>query len=545
MLIDQLHEVFPSFTELRMREIRVDKQQRKVFCTLSYPPSVVFDNAAKSRITEFVRGQMPTGYICNVKFAEDVFTVNSFLRNVSELIRERYPVYANIGRSKIDVKLTGKNIDVTLKVNDVTKSNMEQTDFCSTLTDHYAEYTSYNVSFTLKNDDADSSDAVLEQETLVRLAINKELLKPSRYFHVTGQHVIFGKELTVDPMYIADLRKPVESCTVCGVVSGRNCRQSKKNPLLYVCSFTLTDDTGASLPCILFLRMQITDVNTIVDETGRGEAEARTLSEKRILSNDKRLKTLTRLADGMSVVVRGKTVVGQNGQLEMHVYDLCSCQISPISPEREFTREVADEYLLVKPEDCTEYRQMNFVEHYSEQSVISDKNYVVLHVNSTGLGNVVEDKIYALCAVKVVHGHVTERFFSYVNPEKEINDERALEHCKIAASKLIFYPTLTEIISDLYKFCYDCELVGNNLSQIVQLLDYYAAPMNYKFTNNVVSQTDVFGELFAHSRMENSGSTKLEDVVKKCKVSCPDSVFCYDTALAAARCMSFLAANSK
>ena len=267
------------------------------------------------------------------------------------------------------------------------------------------------------------------------------------------------------------------------------------------------------------MRLQITDVETIMSETGRGEAEARTLAEKRILSNDKKLKDILWLSDGMSAVVRGKACYGQNGQLELHVYDLCSCKIYPIARNSEFKRPVADEYLLVKPEDCAEYRQINFVDQTYGKSLLDDKDYVVLHANGISFGNITEGKIYAICGVKLRNGHITQKFFTYVNPETEITDERTLEQCQTASSKLIFYPTLTEIISDLYKFVYGSRLVGNNLQQIVQLLDYYAAPMDYKFSN--------------------------EDVAKKCKIPCRNLVFCSETALTVARCMAMLSDNSK
>ena len=546
MLIDLLHQQFSNLGDLRMREIRVDKQQRKVFCTLSYPASPYFDNDAKTQITDFVRSRMPKGYLCSVKFAEDVFTVNSFIRNLSDYIKEYYPVFSNIGKQRMEVRIDGKQIYASLKVDAVTRKNMELTDFCQKLSEHYAEYTSYTVEFALISDEGNITANVSEQEKLVRLAINRELLRPTRFFNISGQRALFGKNIAAMPMYISDLRKPMDSCNVCGKVSSKSCRKAKNNPLLYVCSFTLTDGTGGSLPCVLFVRMQITDVETIMSETGRGEAEAKTLSEKRSLANDKKLKDILWLSDNMDVAAHGKVVYGQSGQLEMHVYDLCTCKIDPISSEREFNREVAPEYLLVKPEDCTEFRQINFVDNLSQTSLLSGKSYVVLHVNSTGFGNIIEDRLYAICAVKLLDGHVRERFFTYVNPEKELSDERALEQCGLTSAKLIFYPTLTEIISDLYKFVYGSSLVGNNLTQILQLLNYYAAPMNYRFDNPAVSQIDLLGQLFENSTLEVTVNlAKLDDVAKKCKISCPNGVFCRDTAMTVARCMSMLSGNAK
>ena len=546
MIIDKLHQSFPKLDELRMREIRVDKQQRRVFCTLSHPNALNFDANLKNAITDTVRGELPQGYSCSVKFASDDFTAVSFKKNLTDLIKNKYPIFANISKHKIDVDVKGKSVTVVFNVNEVVKKNMELSEFCEKLTDYFNEYTSYDVIFLLKLDELSTTAVnISEQEKLVQLAINRELLKPSRYFSVSNVDKYVGKEIAAMPMYIADVRKPSDSCVLCGTISAKTTRAAKNNPTLHVCSFTLTDGTVNSMPCILFVRLQITDVDTIMNETGKGEAEARTLSQTRGFANDKKLKQITLLADGTSVVVRGKVAYNRNGErLEMVVYDLCKCKIEPISHSSEASRAVADEYLLVKPEDCAEYRQINFVDNAPEKSLLTGRSYVVLHVNTTGY-NVIEDKIYAICGVKVVDGHVTERLFTYVNPEREV-DVKTLEQCKLSQNKFIFHPTITEIISDLYKFCYGSALVGINLRQVVDMLNYYAAPVGYTFRNETVNQSELLGLLFENSIMDVSVNlAKIEDVAKKCKVECANTVFCFDTALTVARCMSVLSYNSK
>ena len=549
MIIDRLHNEFNELSDLRIREIRVDRQMRKVFCTLSHPKAQSFDVDFRNKIIDVVKSELPQGYSCSVKFVNDEFTDVSFKRVLTDLIKIRYPIFSNIPKTKIDVGVVGKNITVVFNVSEVVKKNIEQTEFCEKLTEHFAEFTCYEVAFLARLDNMSTSANVVEQEKLVQFAINRELLKPSRYFNVSNVEAVFGKQINSSPMYIADVRRPMDACVVCGTISNKTTRVAKSNPMLHVCSFTLTDGTGTSLPCILFLRLQITDVPTIMNETGRGEAEARTLSQKRLLSNDKKLKQVaTFLSNGDSVVAHGKVVFNRDGSsLEMTVYDLCKCKIEPVNSHREYVTQPADQYMIVKPENIAEYRQINFVDDQTKKSVISEQDIVVLHVNATGLSKVIEDKMYAISAVKVSHGHVVERLFTYVNPEKNDGlDGKALEACGISQNKLIFYPTLTEVISDFYKFTYGCTLVGNNLGQILDILNYYASPLGYKFTNKTVVQSDILSELFENSLLDVSVSTaKIDDVAKKCKVECISTVFCADTALTVARCMSYLSYNAK
>ena len=549
MIIDSLHNNFNQLSDMRMREIRVDRQMRKVFCTLSYPQVINLDVALRNQIIDVVKGEIPKGYACSVKFVNDEFTDVSFKRTLTDLLKNRYPIFANIPKTKIDVSVVERKITVIFNVGEVVKKNIEQTELCEKLTEYFADYTCYEVTINVKLDaSATTTTSVDEQERLVQFAINRELLKPARYFAVSNVDCVFGKQIVSAPMYIADVRKPMDIGVVCGTISNKTVRQAKSNPTLQVCSFTLTDGTGSSLPCILFLRLQITDIPTIMNETGRGEAEAKTLSEKRILANDKKFKLVaTFLTNGDSVVARGKVAYNRDGSnLEMCVYDLCKCKIEPVV-SHDYVTQPAAQYMIVKPQVFTEYRQINFVDdEANNKSIIMGEDYVVLHVNATGLSKMIEDKLYAISAVKVSNGHVTERLFTYVNPETDALDAKTLQECGTSANKLIFHPTLTEIISDLYKFTFGCTLVGNNLGQILDILNYYASPFGYKFSNKTVEQSRLLTELIENSVLEiGVNAAKIEDVAKKCKVPCPSTIFCGETSLTVSRCMSYLSYNSK
>ena len=544
MIIDQLHNQFPNMSELRMREIRVDKPLRRVFCKLSYPdmPNVSAD--VKSELSDCIRKLVPQGFTCSIDFLNDSFTETSFTNFIYDLIKNKFPIYGTISKHKIDVGIAGRKITAILSVSAAAKRNMELSDFVEKLIEYFNGYTCYDVDVLLREDNAVDVD-VAEQERLVRLAVNRELFKPSRYFAVKNVRKQLGKDFSGAPMYIADVRNPLDNCIICGVVSNKSVRAAKNNNSMQVCKFTLTDASGASMNCVTFVKFLLTDVATIQDTMGKSEVEAKTLSETRTLANDKKMKLLMEILNGDSVIVRGRVAYNAYSErLEMTVYDLAKCEILPVAPQQKYAREVEKEYLLVRPEEYTEYQQINFVFQRTQNSLLTGRNVVVLHANTTGFSTI-EDKVYAICGVKVVDGRVTERFFTYVNPEKEI-DGKALAACELADNKLSFYPTLTEIISDLYKFTHGCELVGNNLSQLLELLNYYASPVGYQFANATVAQVELLTALFENSLMNaNVSVAKIDDVAKKCKIACKSTVFCKETALTVARCMSVLSDNVK
>ena len=530
--------------DLRMREISVDKKQRRIFCKLSYPnmPSVAVE--VKDALSETIKSLVPQGFSCSISYLNDTFSAVSFANFLYDLIKNNFPIYAVFPKHKIEVGIANRKISAVLNVPAVSKQSMELSEFPEKLIEFFKDYTCYEVEILLREDNSAEVD-VSEQERLVRLAVNRELYKPSRSFAVQNIRKHIGKQFDAAPMYISDVHNAMDNCVICGVVSNKSIRSAKNNNSMQVCKFTLSDPSGASINCVIFVKFQLTDVATIQDTMTKTESEAKTIADKHTLSNDKKMKLLLQILNGDSVIARGRVAFNSfSERLEMTVYDLAKCEIMPTSAQQINSREVEKDYLIVRPEQYSEYQQTNFVFQPSQNSIIRGRSIVVLHANTTGY-NSIEDKVYAICGVKIVDGRVTERLFTYVNAEKEI-DGKILEQCEMQDNKLSFYPTLTEIISDLYKFTYGCELLGNNLPQLLELLNYYAAPVGYKFTNKILPQIELLTALFENSILNVSVSVaKLEDVAKKCKVPCKNTVFCKETALTVARCMSMLSDNSK
>ncbi len=546
MIINELHKQFKELNDLRAREIRVDKQQRKVFCTLSFPNVSVLDTNLKNAVTNYVKTLVPSGYICIVSYVNDSFNEVSFKKLLLELLKTGYPIFSNISKERLLVTVQDRKIAANFSVDEIIAKNMETSLFCERLTDFFKDYTCYEVKINVKvaQDDIISYGiGISEQEKLVQLAINRELLKPSRYFNVSNVEKHIGKLILSAPMYISDIRNASDSCVICGTVSNKTLKASKNDSNMYVCKFTLTDASGGSMPCIIFVRFDISDFKTIKETMGKSDNEAQTLSRTRTLANDKKMKKMMDIYDSMSVIVRGKISFNNySEQLEMCVYDLCKCNIAPIGNSSKYSRSVSSEYALIKPVQYEEYKQSSFVDKIVKKSLIRDKNLVVLHINGTGV-NATKDKVFAVCGVKLTDGHINERFFTYVNPEMQI-DESALSKAKITNEKLLFYPTITEIISDLYKFTYGFDLVGTDVNQYMDVLNYYASPLGYKFSNNCVSQTELLSALFDNSVFDKKPNcSKIDDVAKSCKTPCLGVNFCSDTALTVSKCLAVLSLN--
>ena len=546
MIIDELRQKFPDMPNLRVRDIKADKFAKKVTCTVSYPDVRELSPEVTSAIRLLISQLVPQGYRSEVRFVNDKFNEKSFAATVVELLKKKYPLFAHVKADKLRVKIDGQNVFAEFCVTENTKKNMQAANLIDELTEFFRTFTCYRVQFSVEVVPSDNTqEALAEQEKLVQLAINRELLKPQRYFNVSDVVKHIGKVIHSKPMYISDVRSPMETCVVCGVISEKQLRAAKNNPTLHLCKFTLTDASVASITCVMFARFQIEDVETLKQTNGdKSDSEILTISKKRKLANEKKMKMLTFLSDGLEVIVRGKVVRSDfSGNLELQVYDICKCRIQPLNLQPQFTRSAPENYVLVQPQSVGEYRQLSFDKLGDKPSVLSNTHYVALFANITGL-NATKDNIFAISAVRVLNGHVTEKFSTFVSSDAQIA-ETMLRSAGVSQRDLALSPTFTEIVGDLFKFVGDAIFTGVNLEVLLTFFNYYGAPLGYSFKNRVETQTSVLNTLFENSDFETRPNcAKLEDVVKFLKLNCKVSESAEDMALALAKCMSTLAEHS-
>lgn len=545
MIIDRIYEKFPNMRDMRARQIRIDKNQRKISCLFSYPNVKSLSANSRGEITNYVYTLIPQGYRCFVEYIDDSFTEISFRKLLEDLLSKNYPLFA-LSKNQIAIEFSNNSIYVNFRVNKVLEENMEVAGFIKRLSDFFESFTSYKVDFSITLDEnASVLSSVAEQERLVQLAINKELFKPARFFKVNDVNKYIGKVVVGTPMYISDIRNAMDSCILCGRISNKSIKVSKNNPNMQVCKFTLTDDSQTSIACVMFVKFQITDLETIKATVNKSDAEIKTMSNKAKLANEKLMDKLVKLYDGTDVVVRGKISFNDYSErLEVIVYDLSKCQIAPLIEQKTSEQVPPATYLIQAPHKYNEFVQISFVEAGNFHSVIADKKYVLLHVNATGF-NVTKDKILAICAVKIVNGRIASKWFTYVNPDMAVS-ANLLKEAKTENERLLFYPTLSEIISDLYKYTYGCELIGLNLAHIVELLNYYAAPTGYRFVNSLIDQSDLLSRLFDTSLYDKKPNcSKYVELSKVCKVKCPSYTFCGETAVTIAECICKVASNQQ
>lgn len=88
-------------------------------------------------------------------------------------------------------------------------------------------------------------------------------------------------------------------------------------------------------------------------------------------------------------------------------------------------------------------------------------SYVCLDIETTGL-NPKTDKIIEIGAVKIINGKETERFESFVNPGRPLED-KIVELTGITDEKIQNAPFIDEILQDFLKFTEDFIFLGHSI----------------------------------------------------------------------------------
>ena len=540
MIVDVLKQKFPDIEGLRVRDIVVDKTSKRITCVVTTPVLSKLDFALRNDIINAAKDCLPKGYVSYVSMKNDLFTSVTYRNFFLEVLKKRFVAISNIKKDNVIVKeQPGRHFEISLTVNQVQKSLIDELDFINRYTAYNDGYTSYSVDINITVVEQDLSNEIANQKMYEQLAISKHLSRPQRYVAVSDLKVLVGKKIGGKPCYISDVREARDNCVLCGVVSEKKSMKAKNNPGIYITKFVLTDISEASMPVVVFTKLQTENVDVIKQATGKGDAEAQTVSKKNQLSNERKMKMLLGLYDGTEVVVCGKVAKSSfSGNWELTARDISMCRIVGQDNSSTLVRALPEKYLLVKPKVYQQYRQQSLID--TEDVPVPFElagSIVFLDINATGL-NPLKDKVFKLCAVKMTNGKIVESLSCTLNPECDI-EQRKLSESNVSVEKLVVSPTLSEVVGDLYKFCHGCSIASFNTDKFMEMIKYYATPVGYIFDNKLIRLSDLLTRLYdIAGENKRPNMAVLAEIAKSLHVPLDSQTDCFVTAMASARCVS-------
>ena len=182
-------------------------------------------------------------------------------------------------------------------------------------------------------------------------------------------------------------------------------------------------------------------------------------------SNKSNQAAVEKLEKGSVIVVRGTLEEDKfNGGVSMRVKDIAYCSLPEKFEEVIVYRKEKPFYEFVEPEKIITYSQdtlMNFDAVKSVPKYLQNKTFVCYDFETTGLHYVDGDKIIEIGAVKIENGKITERFMSFVDPEKHIPED-ASKISGIYDSDVKGAPTADKVLQDFYKWTRGTIIIGYN-----------------------------------------------------------------------------------
>ena len=548
MILAKLNERFPQYPDLRVREIVVSKTTKKINCVVSFPDTTLLSSADRNAIFAVVKSCAPSNFYCTTVLQADVFSEVSLQKFCIERLKKMFAFFVGIKSTDVIVAKKGdRSFAVTLVLQEFLYNLALESNVVKEFSSFFAGYSCYKLSFTLQKSSVpvDFKKLVQDQEKLVQLAISKELNKPIRRFAVDDVMKYIGKKVVATPGYIVDIREPKQLATICGKISDKSIKAAKNNPNLHICKFKLTDNSG-TIDCIMFVKYKITDIDAIKDTTGKTDEEVQTVSKANRLHNEKIHKQLLELYDNTEVVLDGKVVLSDySSKLEMQVYNLSKCRILSKEEQPVYSRPVPTSYVAVAPQRIEHFEQLSLEQSQgSEVNFLVRGSYIIVNVACTGY-NYLTDKIVQISATKLVDGQVVEIFDTVINPEINEIPSELKQSLNLPWDKLVYFPTLTEVVADLYKFMYGSTLVGMEVDKIANFFNYYSMPAGYKFDNKQIKLNDWFSNLFELTKKNKPNCSKLEDVAKRLNVEVPKAFDVSQKTAVSAKCVEILAKLGK
>lgn len=356
----------------------------------------------------------------------------------------------------------------------------------------------------------------------------KEFVKKDyNYKKIDDTNIFYGRGFEGDEIPISDVNDEIGEVVVRGKIFNVETREIKNEKTLVIFSLT---DFGDSITAKIFIKNDaLPDVLGNLKEGAFIKMKAMALVDKYdkevTLSSIMGIKTIpdftvkrvdnsprkrvelhahTTMSDMDSVADTKKliqTAMGF-GHTAMAITDHGVVQAFP---EANHAVEKSDFKVIYGVEAYIVNDMQQIV--YQPKGQNLDSEFVVFDIETTGF-SAVNDRIIEIGAVKVSHGEITDRFSTFVNPERPIPFE--IEKLTgINDNMVIEAQLIEEVLPDFLNFSKDCILVAHNAEFDIGFINQNCKNMGLSYDFTVVDTLAL-----ARSVLDNLKNYKLDTVVE-------------------------------
>ncbi len=438
------------------------------FCLVEilYKDGVIFTPNLRKEIEDFAISFLPRDIRYEFSFIKRYISEERIFEDTKNFLVKNFPSVA----AKVEsVKHKENKFEICLVIDKLSIKHAKDHKINNKLeTFLKSEYSNFDYTCVIQEGEVFIEDEKQEtiknyREESIDIFANRKI----EFFDVVPLVGEFAEDVKAD--YIKDKNKPEEQIVVCGTIQSIQEKVIKRKPKVLK-----QDEEKESID------NQESGQDSNLKEEGNNQSEEVKYQRKLykftladftaemncvFFSNKENQAKIEKLDVGSVVVLRGNLEADEySGGNTLKVKDIAYCSIPENLKEYVEYRKEKPFYEFVEPEKIITYSQdnlLNFAEVKQVPTYLQDKIFVCYDFETTGLHYVNGDKIIEIGAVKIENGKITEKFMSFIDPEKHIPEE-ASAISGIVDSDVKGAPTADKVLQDFYKWTREAIIIGYN-----------------------------------------------------------------------------------
>ncbi len=448
------------------------------FCVIEifYRDGIILSKQLKAELENKVLNMLPKSYTYQINFVKNYISTERIASNFNDFMKKNYQ---SICFKLLSVNQNDLTFNISFEVDKLSFDHAKSVNLGEKIQKHLKNlYEDYDFVCTYTSADVYQVDEL--QQIKENYKPEKEPdMSSLRVIDFTDQIPLVGEEIIGPASYIKDKTKPENNIVFCGTIKSIRAVVIKRKP-----KTTKNENQNSQEIQGESSQNDETQEENPLAETAQNDAindKPEPKYEKKLykfeladftgsvqcvyFSNKETQAKLEKLEAGSEIVISGNLQEDSysNG-LSFMVNKLGYCTFDKDLQEVIVYHKEKPFYEFVTPEKIVTYTQdnlLNFAEEKSVPAYLQNKTFVCYDFETTGLHFDAGDKIIEIGAVKIVDGKITEKFLSYVDPERNIPAD-ATEISGITDEDVAGAPKDYEILQDFYKFTRGAILIGYN-----------------------------------------------------------------------------------
>ena len=438
------------------------------FCLVEilYKDGILLSPKQKNEIEKIALSILPSEISYEFVFVKRYISNERILEDTKTFLAKNFPSVA----AKVEnVELKESKFEILLIIDKLSFAHAKDQKIHQAIESFLkSEYSNFDYSCSIHEGDVYVEDE--KQETIKNYIEESTDIFANRKIEIFDVVPLVG-EFAEDEKadYIKDKNKPEEQIVVCGKIQSIQEKVIKRKPKTIkneeIVEPSQNDEVDQSSEIIEEKDVRTDETKyqrklykfTLADFTGEIACV--------FFSNKENQAKIEKLDVGSVVVLRGNLELDEySGGNTLKVKDIAYCSIPEGLKEYVEYRKEKPFYEFVEPEKIITYSQdnlLNFAEVKQVPKFLQNKTFVCYDFETTGLHYVNGDRIIEIGAVKIENGKITEKFMSFIDPEKHIPEE-ASAISGIVDSDVKGAPTADKVLQDFYKWTRGAIIIGYN-----------------------------------------------------------------------------------